>query len=260
MRYTYKYINTLDGSVVKNCGCGGPRMLSPGGPAAVMHPHGSGMLHHGHGTGQFVPGPGGFAPGHGHFPPGHPPGHGHFLPGHGHFPPGHGHFPPGPFPPGPFPFPFPLPVPFPVPFPGPGPGPFPVGTVNVWINGGSFFPNVTQGYRIPYQPGLSIFQALAATGVVQFSFNGEIESVSGIPIGGPIGYVLRLNGRIIPATLLNFPLQLNDSVTLELQYAPSGRPDDEELADISDVSLSSVKKKKGNQAVYDEVDTGAESL
>ncbi|MFF2093241.1 hypothetical protein [Paenibacillus sp. NPDC058174] len=243
MRYTYKYINTLDGSEVRNCGCGGPRMLPPGGRAAAMHPHG-------HGTGQFVPGPGGFPPGHGQFPPGH----GHFPPGH---PPGHGPFPPGP---GPFPFPFPLPVPFPVPFPGPGPGPgpFPVGTVNVWINGGSFFPNVTQGYRIPYQPGLSIFQALAATGVVQFSFNGDIESVSGIPIGGPIGYVLRLNGRIIPTTLLNFPLQLNDSVTLELQYAPSGRPDDEELADISDVSLSSVKKKKSNQAVYDEGDSGSD--
>ncbi|GGG78004.1 hypothetical protein [Paenibacillus radicis (ex Gao et al. 2016)] len=246
MRYTYKYINTLDGSVVKDCGCGGPRMLSPGGPAMGMPPLGQGMLPQGPGAGQFVPGPGG----------GFPAGHGHFPPGHGQFPPGHGHFPPGPgpFPPGPFPFPFPLPVPFPV------PGPFPVGSVNVWINGGSFFPNVTQGYRIPYRPGLSIFQALSATGVVQFSFNGQIESVSGIPIGGPIGYILRLNGRIIPTTLLNFPLQLNDSVTLELQYAPSGRPDDEELADISDVSLSSVKKKKGNQAVYDEVEIGTDEL
>ncbi|SFF01693.1 hypothetical protein SAMN04487969_111132 [Paenibacillus algorifonticola] len=87
--------------------------------------------------------------------------------------------------------------------------------------------------------GLTIYQALLETGVVRFSFNGRITSISGIPIGGNISYLLRLNGRVIPPTLLNFPLQRNDAVALELIYSPSGRQSDEDLADISDVTQQS---------------------
>ncbi|MFX3631313.1 MAG: hypothetical protein ACE3L7_18615 [Candidatus Pristimantibacillus sp.] len=194
------------------------------------------------GPGQFPPGPGPFPPGPGPFPPGpgpFPPGPGPFPPGPGPFPPGPGPFPPGPgpFPPGPGPFPGPFPFPFPVPFPFPFP--FPPGipaTVSVFINGGRFFPNVTQGYRIRFRPGITIYQALAQTGVIRFTFNGQISSVNGIPIGGPISYILRLNGRVIPSTLLNFPLQRNDTVQLELIFSPSSRPEDDQLADISDIS------------------------
>ncbi|MUT68856.1 hypothetical protein [Paenibacillus sp. NEAU-GSW1] len=93
---------------------------------------------------------------------------------------------------------------------------------------------------------MTIAQALAETGVIRFTFSGQIASVSGIPIGGPIQYTLRLNGRVIPFTLLSFPLQRNDSVTLELHFLPSGRPEDEQLADISDISLNAVIEQ-GNE-------------
>jgi hypothetical protein len=82
---------------------------------------------------------------------------------------------------------------------------------------------------------LSIYQALAETGVVRFNFNGQIVSVSGIPIGGNISYRLLLNGRIIPATLLSFPVHRNDSVALELIFRPFPREEDSE-AEISDQS------------------------
>ncbi|MFB9325784.1 hypothetical protein ACFFSY_07575 [Paenibacillus aurantiacus] len=105
-----------------DCGCGGPRAVTPLHPA----PPGPGMIGPGLGPGPFPPppGPGPFPPppGPGPFPP--PPGPGPFPP-----PPGPGPFPPppgpGPFPPPPGPGPFP-PPPGPGPFPPPpGPGPFP---------------------------------------------------------------------------------------------------------------------------------------
>ncbi|OBZ10969.1 hypothetical protein [Bacillus sp. FJAT-26390] len=173
------------------------------------------------GTRMIMPTPsqGGFGPG----------GPGGFPPGPGPFPPG-----PGPFPPGPFPFPIPFPVPFPF-----NPGPH--ASVTVVINGGRAFPNVTQAYRVPFRPGLSIYQALAETGVVRFNFNGQIVSVSGIPISGNISYRLLLNGRIIPATLLSFPVQRNDSIALELVYNGLLREEDNEAEwpDQSDESIPS---------------------
>ncbi|MGO4694628.1 hypothetical protein AB4Z50_10135, partial [Paenibacillus sp. 2TAB26] len=108
----------------------------------------------------------------------------------------------------------------------------PQATVTVLINGGRAFPNITEAYRIPFRPGLTIYQALAETGVVSFSFNGQINSVSGVPIGGNTSYQLILNGRVIPASLLSFPLQRNDSVALELFLSPVLREDEIENTSI----------------------------
>lgn len=88
---------------------------------------------------------------------------------------------------------------------------------------------------------MSIRDSLAATGVVRFSFNGQIASVSGIPIGGPIQYILRLNGRVLPQTLLTFPVQRFDTVSIELIFFISGRAEDElsqELTDIAHLNVA----------------------
>jgi len=76
---------------------------------------------------------------------------------------------------------------------------------------------------------LTIYHALAETGVVSFSFNGQISSVSGVPIGGNTSYQLVLNGRVIPASMLSFPLQRNDSVALELFLSPVLREEEIEI-------------------------------
>ncbi|WP_171056460.1 hypothetical protein [Paenibacillus sinopodophylli] len=231
-------------------GPGGPGPFPPGPgpfpPGPGPFPPGPGPFPPGPGPfppgpGPFPPGPGPFPPGPGPFPPGpgpFPPGPGPFPPGPGPFPPGPGPFPPGPgpFPPGPGPFPpprppFPFPIPFPIPWPFP---PGPQASVTVVINGGRTFPNVTQAYRVPFRPGLTIYQALAETGAVRFNFNGQIISVSGVPIGGNISYQLQLNGRVIPASLLSFPVQRNDSVALVLIYNPLVREEETEFADESD--------------------------
>ncbi|WP_127571754.1 hypothetical protein [Paenibacillus xylaniclasticus] len=179
--------------------------------------------------GPFPPGP--FPPG--PFPPGpFPPGP--FPPGPfppGPFPPPRPPFPPGPFPPPRPPFPpgpFPIPLPIPVPFP-PGPSPIP-NAVTVLINGGRVFPNATQAYTVPFFQGITIAQALRATGAVTISFNGQITSVRGIPITDGITYTLRINGRPIPSTLLNTPLQRGDNLELELHLRPL-RSEDEVIYD-----------------------------
>ena len=129
--------------------------------------------------------------------------------------------------PGPGPFPFPVPVPIPVPGPGPfptpvpipGPGPFPPSQapfVTVFINGGAAFPAITNSYAVAYFPGMSVAQALAATGVVRFDNNGFIIAVNGIPVTGNVNVIVRLNGSQIPQTLLTFPVQNNDTVGLDL--------------------------------------------
>jgi len=100
--------------------------------------------------------------------------------------------------------------------------------VTVVINGGRTFPNVTQAYRVRFFPGMAIYQALAATGAVRFNFRGQIISVSGVPIGRNISYRLQLNGRSIPTSLLNFPVQRFDTVALELIYNPFFREDEAE--------------------------------
>lgn len=69
-----------------------------------------------------------------------------------------------------------------------------------------------------FRPGLTIYQALAETGAVRFNNSGQIVSVSGVSVIGNVDYLLRLNGRQIPSTLLNFPVQPNDAVALELFY------------------------------------------
>ncbi|WP_176587506.1 hypothetical protein, partial [Paenibacillus kobensis] len=148
----------------------------------------------------------------------------------GPFPPPRPPFPPGPFPPPRPPFPpgpIPIPIPIPVPIP-PGPGPIPIpNAVTVLINGGRVFPNVTQAYTIPFFQGMTIAQALRSTGAVTINFNGQITSVGGIPITDGITYTLILNGRPIPSTLVNAPLQRGDSVELELQFRPPLRDEDE---------------------------------
>jgi len=156
--------------------------------------------------------------------PGQAPGQG-FGPGFGQGP----GFGPGPFPPfpgpGPFP-PFPGPGPFP-PFPGPGPfppspGPFPPFPaqrfVTVFINGGRQFPWLTRTFNIPHRFGMTVRQALAATGTVQFGLGGQIVSVGGVYTGpgSNIRTTVRLNGRFIPPGLLNTPVQPGGFISLEL--------------------------------------------
>ncbi|WP_188996615.1 hypothetical protein [Paenibacillus nasutitermitis] len=189
--YTIAYIPPAPAG--RGCGCGGPRGMM-GGQGGMLQP---------------VPGGGGP----GTFPPG--PGPGPFPPGPGPFPPGPGPFPPGPFPPGPGPIP-PFPIPFP-PFPVPLPN-----FVTVVINGGRFFPWVTQAYRVRHFPGMSVYQALAATGVVQFNRNGQIAFVNGVAVAGDVGTIVSLNGRRIPPSLFYLPVQAGDSVGLDLILTGSG--------------------------------------
>ncbi|WP_050794354.1 hypothetical protein [Paenibacillus curdlanolyticus] len=95
--------------------------------------------------------------------------------------------------------------------------------VTVVINGGRAFPNITQAYSIRFYPGITIANALRSTGVVTIGPGGQIISVSGIPIVDGVHFNLLLNGRQIPSTLLNAPLQRGDTVALELFFRPGGR-------------------------------------
>lgn len=202
-------------------------LLPPRPPGQGFHP-GPGPGPH-PGPGPFPPGPGPFPPGPGPFPPGpgpFPPGPGPFPPGP--FPPGPGPFPPPrpPFPPGPGPFPIPLPIPLPIPVPGPVPVPVPVPVplpeptsfVAVTVQGGVGLPNVSGTSYVTFYPGMTLRQALFATGRVQFGPNGFIVSVAGIPVGGPIGLTVRYNGRVIPQTLLDQPITPGSTITLSLFY------------------------------------------
>lgn len=90
--------------------------------------------------------------------------------------------------------------------------------VTVAINGGSAFPQITGAYRVGYRPGLTIGDALAGSGAVGVGAGGQIVAVGGIPIGSGIGYQLRYNGRVIPGTMLQFPVQPADTISLELTY------------------------------------------
>ncbi|GLX70212.1 hypothetical protein MU1_45580 [Paenibacillus glycanilyticus] len=99
---------------------------------------------------------------------------------------------------------------------------------------------------------MSIRGALAATGVVRFSFNGQIASVSGIPIGGPIQSILRLNGRVIPQTLLTFPVQRFDTVAIDLTFNITGRSEEDELSqELTDIAHLNVAE---HFATYDPED------
>ncbi|OUS74747.1 hypothetical protein B1748_20580 [Paenibacillus sp. MY03] len=75
---------------------------------------------------------------------------------------------------------------------------------------------MTNSFTIPYRQGLTIGRALASTGSVGFSADDQIVSIGGVPISGNVGYQIKLNGRTVPATLLNYTIQPSDTVTLEL--------------------------------------------
>ncbi|MBD2847842.1 hypothetical protein IDH44_21825 [Paenibacillus sp. IB182496] len=107
----------------------------------------------------------------------------------------------------------PIPLPIPVPIP-PGPG---ARSVTVVLNGGPRYPFVTQAYRVPFRPGLTVAEALAFTGAVRFGPSGNIVSVGGVFVGGnQVPYALRLNGRTVPLSLLYAPLQPGDTVEIQL--------------------------------------------
>ncbi|MFD2115368.1 hypothetical protein ACFSTH_09730 [Paenibacillus yanchengensis] len=107
---------------------------------------------------------------------------------------------------GPWGFPLPLPIPIPIPVPQPYPQQQPY--VTVIINGNR--------YTVPYRQGMSIYDALASTGIVAFTNNYQIAAIAGIPIGGTITYQLSLNGRVIPTTMLNYPVNAYDTIELRL--------------------------------------------
>ncbi|MNE86559.1 hypothetical protein D3C80_1836730 [compost metagenome] len=58
---------------------------------------------------------------------------------------------------------------------------------------------------------------------MQFDDNGQIFSIGGVEIDDHIQYQLQLNGRIIPQSLLSFPVQSNDTITVELFTPPFPR-------------------------------------
>jgi len=94
--------------------------------------------------------------------------------------------------------------------------------VTVRITGGSSFPRVDYTNYIPFYPGITIRQALASTGLVDFGPSGFIRNVAGIPIGDGVDVQLRYNGRVIPQTLLNAPADPGSIVGLELFYGLTG--------------------------------------
>jgi len=177
-------------------------------PGGGQHSGSSGHQHgssHNHGSGSS-----------GH----HQHGHHHGYPGHYHEPYGpgyhHGHFGPGIYGGGLIPIPIPIPIGS---GGGGGGGVQPQSYVYVDIVGGSTYPNATATYQVTYQPGMTIFDALASTGVIQLAPDGQIVLVSGVVIGGKVNYMLRFNGRVIPTSMVNFAIQPNDTVGVELIYA-----------------------------------------
>lgn len=96
----------------------------------------------------------------------------------------------------------------------PGPSSF----VAVTVEGGLTFPNISGTSYVTFYPGMTLRQALYATGRVQFGPNGFIVSVAGIPVGGAIGLTVRYNGRVIPQTLLDQPITPGSTITLSLFY------------------------------------------
>ncbi|MBB3112627.1 hypothetical protein FHS18_004728 [Paenibacillus phyllosphaerae] len=89
---------------------------------------------------------------------------------------------------------------------------------------------MTNSYQIRFYPGITIYQALASTGNVRFGPSGQVIAVDGVAIGGGVNYALLLNGRRIPHSLINFPLQPNDVVALELFLSGVGPREDEATA------------------------------
>ncbi|OXS61702.1 hypothetical protein B1A99_03570 [Cohnella sp. CIP 111063] len=90
------------------------------------------------------------------------------------------------------------------------------------ITGGSAFPRVNYTNYVPFYPGITIRQALASTGLVDFGPAGFIRNVAGIPISGAVEVRLRYNGRVIPQTLLNASAEPGSIIGLELHYSSTG--------------------------------------
>ncbi|PZD95493.1 hypothetical protein DNH61_13245 [Paenibacillus sambharensis] len=113
-----------------------------------------------------------------------------------------------------------------LPAPGgnPSPGPYPLppespaSYITVVINGGAAFPWITQPYSVRYRPGLTVYQALAETGIVRFSWNGQLISVGGVYTGAGSGvsYSIRLNGQPLPPALLSTTVPPGASIGLTL--------------------------------------------
>ena len=87
------------------------------------------------------------------------------------------------------------------------------------INGGTAYPNATASYRLNYEPGITIYDALSSTGVIQLSPQGQILAVSGVGIGGNVDCLISIDGRSISDTTLGHQLQPNDQIGIELIYA-----------------------------------------
>jgi hypothetical protein len=75
---------------------------------------------------------------------------------------------------------------------------------------------------------MTIYQALAATGAVRFRPNGRIAAVDGVVVTGNIDAIVRLNGRRIPESRLNLPVQRGDTIGLELVVRGAGIPREDE--------------------------------
>lgn len=101
--------------------------------------------------------------------------------------------------------------------------PSPRPQVNVMFNGDNIVPEANRSFSVSYVPGLTISQALASTGAIRFNDSGQIAGFYDIPIGGDIDCELALNSRSIPSTLLSFPIQPDDFVSLTLVYNPAPR-------------------------------------
>jgi len=199
-------------------------------PGTGSFPPGTGTLTPG--AGSFPPGTGTLTPGTGSFPPGTgaltpgagsiPPGTGTLTPGAGSFPFGTGALTPGtggaPLGTGSFPFgPRPRPpVPMAAAVSGQAPSPQTASFVGVAVDGGLAYPNIAGTSYVTFHPGMTLRQALYASGRVHFGPNGFITGVAGFSIGGPTGLTVRYNGRVIPQTLLDQPITPGSTITLSL--------------------------------------------
>lgn len=96
----------------------------------------------------------------------------------------------------------------------------PVPRVRVVISGGAAFPEILQIYYIRYRPGMTIRQALAATGAVGFSYSGQIISVGGISLDEGVYLRMTISGRPFPPAAIGLPARPGDTISLYLRIVP----------------------------------------
>lgn len=65
-----------------------------------------------------------------------------------------------------------------------------------------------------------MYQALQETGAVGIGYNGQINSVTGIPLSNRVTYQLYINGQLIANAALFVQLYPGDTLTLRLIYSP----------------------------------------